>query len=424
MMRLLYSLIWYLALPVLLLRLWWRGRLAPAYRRRWAERLALGYPQPAGECVWIHVVSVGEALAAAPLIRALLARHPGTRLLVTTTTPTGSDRVRDLFGDQVVHVYCPWDLPGALSRFFRAFRPRLILVMETELWPNLVAQAARRQVPVVLVNGRLSEKSFRGYARFSALVRPMMASLSALLVQTDAEAQRFVSLGANASVVQVTGSIKFDLEIEAGLRQQAQGLREQCGQRPVWIAASTHAGEDEIVIDAHRQIMRDFPDALLLLVPRHPERFDRVAQLVVQSGLGLARRSQGQSPAGCQVYLCDTMGELLMLFGVADVALVAGSMLPPLGGHNLLEPAAWETPVISGPFVHNFKAIAEWLDEAGGLVQVAGANELASQVMALLGDGDARRARGRAAAAVVARHRGALGRVVQGVEEFWPASAD
>lgn len=420
-MRVLYTLFWYSLLPFLYARLWWRGRKAPAYRRRWRERLALGPGrQRLRGAVWIHAVSVGETLAAAPLIRALLEKYPDTPLVVTTTTPTGSERVRALFGDSVTHVYCPWDIPGALSRFFRAFDPRLVLVMETELWPNMVAAARRREVPVMLVNGRLSERSFRGYARFGGLVRDMMASFQRLMVQTGEEAERFRRLGARADAVTVTGSIKFDLDIGDDVREQAASLRRRIGQRPVWIAASTHAGEDGVVLKAHRRLLEDFPDALLVLVPRHPERFQEMAFKVEQYRLSCARRSADDSPAHVQVYLADTMGELLMLFGTADVAFVGGSLVP-VGGHNLLEPAAWHAPVLTGPHLHNFQRIADLLDEAGGLTRVRDADALSAAVGGLFADGEKRRRRGEAAAGVVAAHRGALQRVLSLLAPSWPA---
>ena len=414
-MRIVYSLLWYLLLPLLLWRLWWRGRRAPAYRLRWRERLALGYGKSTLEqCIWVHVVSVGETLAAAPMIRALLQRYPELPLLVTTTTPTGSERVRALFGDTVTHVYCPWELPGALRRFFAAFNPRLVVVMETELWPNLVAEAARRKVPVVLANGRLSAGSARGYGRLPALVRPMLEAFERLFVQTREEADRFMALGAPAERVEVTGSIKFDLQIDAALRQQVQQLRRQIGQRPVWIAASTHPGEDEQVLAAHRRLLQTQPDALLVLVPRHPERFHDVARLVTGQDMSLARRSRSQSPADCQVYLADTMGELLMLYGSADVAFVAGSWAP-VGGHNLLEPAAWGLPVLSGPVLHNFTAIAALLEEAGGLSLVEDGEALAGELAGLFADAGRRQRQGDAAMAVVDAHRGALERLLQGL---------
>ncbi len=419
-MRLLYTLLWYLLLPVLFARLWWRGRRAPEYRRRWGERLALGLgPLRLRASVWIHAVSVGEVLAAAPLIRALLERYPATPLVVTTTTPTGSERVRALFDDRVTHVYCPWDLPGALTRFHRAFDPRLVLVMETELWPNLVRAADRRGVPVMLINGRLSLSSYRGYARLPALTGPMMGALTRVLVQTEEESDRFRHLGARAEAVDVTGNIKFDLSLSETVRDQAGELRRGFGQRPVWIAASTHEGEDEPVLEAHRRVREARPDALLVLVPRHPERFDPVAALIGEYGFDSVRRSTGADIGDAGVYLADTMGELLMLLGTADAAFVGGSLVP-VGGHNLLEPAAWALPVLSGPRLHNFEHVARLLERADALTQARDADELGRSITALLNDETERRRQGEAGAAVVAAHRGALQRVVSSVAEFWP----
>lgn len=420
-MRILYSGLWYALMPALFLRLWWRGRRAPAYRARWRERLALGLPRQPGPTVWVHAVSVGETLAAAPMIRELLARHPATPLVVTTTTPTGSEQVQKLFGDQVLHVYCPWDTPDALARFFRAFRPALVVILETELWPNLVAAAAARKVPVWLVNGRLSERSFRGYDRLRALVRPMLQRFAGLMVQTEAEAQRFVQLGAPAERIEVTGSVKFDLLLDDDLRTRAATLREQWGARPVWIAASTHPGEEEQVLAAHQQLRAQLPDALLVLVPRHPERFDQIAEQIERAGLTRVRRSTGQ-PVTPQtaVYLGDTMGELLMLFGACDVAFVGGSLVT-LGGHNLLEPAAWGRPVLSGPNRFNFERIAELLEESAALITVTDAPSLATAVAGLLSDADSRTRQGEAARAVVAAHGGALARVLARLARVWPS---
>lgn len=420
-MRILYSGLWYALMPALFLRLWWRGRRAPAYRARWRERLALGLPRQPGPTVWVHAVSVGETLAAAPMIRELLARHPATPLVVTTTTPTGSEQVQKLFGDQVLHVYCPWDTPDAVARFFRAFRPALVVILETELWPNLVAAAAARKVPVWLVNGRLSERSFRGYDRLRALVRPMLQCFAGLMVQTEAEAQRFVQLGALAERIEVTGSVKFDLLLDDDLRTRAATLREQWGARPVWIAASTHPGEEEQVLAAHQQLRAQLPDALLVLVPRHPERFDQIAEQIEQAGLTRVRRSTGQ-PVTPQtaVYLGDTMGELLMLFGACDVAFVGGSLVT-LGGHNLLEPAAWGRPVLSGPNRFNFERIAELLEESAALITVTDAPSLATAVAGLLSDADSRTRQGEAARAVVAAHGGALARVLARLARVWPS---
>ena len=408
-MRIFYSALWYLLLPFLFLRLWLRGRQAPAYRQRWKERMAWGYrPGTLKNSLWVHAVSVGETLAAVPMIERLLADYPETPLLVTTTTPTGSERVKALFGDRVTHVYCPWELPTALNRFLRAFDPKTVIVLETELWPNLCAAVKRHGAKLMLMNGRLSEKSYRGYRKFPRLVRPMMARFDALAVQTPVEAKRYVALGAWPERVHAIGSVKFDMSLDDAVRQAAGDLRAAIGERPVWIAASTHPGEDEPVLAAHKALLETAPQTLLMLVPRHPERFDSVAQLVRQQGLGLARRSkQDTIAADTQVYLADTMGELLMLFGVADVAFVGGSLVP-VGGHNLLEPAGWGKPVLTGPHLHNFTAISNLLDDAGALTLVDNADALAIALQALFRYPDQRQRQGQAAAAVVEANRGAL----------------
>ncbi|WP_348720550.1 lipid IV(A) 3-deoxy-D-manno-octulosonic acid transferase [uncultured Alcanivorax sp.] len=408
-MRIFYSALWYLLLPFLFLRLWLRGRQAPAYRQRWKERMAWGYrPGTLKNSLWVHAVSVGETLAAVPMIERLLADYPQMPLLVTTTTPTGSERVKALFGDRVTHVYCPWELPTALNRFLRAFDPKTVIVLETELWPNLCAAVKRHGAKLMLMNGRLSEKSYRGYRKFPRLVRPMMARFDALAVQTPVEAKRYVALGAWPERVHAIGSVKFDMSLDDAVRQAAGDLRAAIGERPVWIAASTHPGEDEPVLAAHKALLETAPQTLLMLVPRHPERFDSVAQLVRQQGLGLARRSkQDTIAADTQVYLADTMGELLMLFGVADVAFVGGSLVP-VGGHNLLEPAGWGKPVLTGPHLHNFTAISNLLDDAGALTLVDNADALAIALQALFRYPDQRQRQGQAAAAVVEANRGAL----------------
>ena len=417
-MRIFYSALWYLLLPFLFLRLWLRGRQAPAYRQRWKERMAWGYrPGTLKNSLWVHAVSVGETLAAVPMIERLLADYPDTPLLVTTTTPTGSERVKALFGDRVTHVYCPWELPTALNRFLRAFDPKTVIVLETELWPNLCAAVKRHGAKLMLMNGRLSEKSYRGYRKFPRLVRPMMARFDALAVQTPVEAKRYVALGAWPERVHAIGSVKFDMSLDDAVRQAAGDLRAAIGERPVWIAASTHPGEDEPVLAAHKALLETAPQTLLMLVPRHPERFDSVAQLVRQQGLGLARRSkQDTIAADTQVYLADTMGELLMLFGVADVAFVGGSLVP-VGGHNLLEPAGWGKPVLTGPHLHNFTAISNLLDDAGALTLVDNADALAIALQGLFRHPERCQSQGQAAAAVVEANRGALEKGLQLISE-------
>lgn len=387
MNRTLYTLLFHLGLPLVAIRLWLRARKAPAYARRIGERFAINLPamQPGG--IWVHAVSVGESIAAAPMIRALLERYPQLPITVTCMTPTGSERIQALFAGEprIQHCYLPYDLPWAAARFLERVKPRLGVIMETELWPNHIHQCAKRGIPVALANARLSARSAKGYARFSGLTRPMLEEMSLIAVQTEAEAERFRLLGARPECVEVTGSIKFDLSIDPQLPIKARDLREQWQtlERPVWIAASTHEGEDEILLSAHRQLLASYPNGLLILVPRHPERFNSVFQLCQREGFATVRRSSGEPVvAQTQVLLGDTMGELLFLYALADIAFVGGSLVPN-GGHNLLEPAALAKPVLSGPHLFNFLEIAAKLREAAALEEVEDAQGLALTVQRL-----------------------------------------
>ena len=419
MNRTLYTLLFHLGLPILAVRLWLRARKAPAYGQRLGERFGFKLPPMQQGGIWVHAVSVGESIAAAPMIRELLERHPQLPITVTCMTPTGSERIRALFAGQprVQHCYLPYDLPWASARFLDHVRPVLAVIMETELWPNHIHQCARRNIPVALANGRLSERSARGYARFARLTRPMLAEMSLLAVQTEAEADRFRQLGARPDCVQVTGSIKFDLKVDAALLERAGQLRKQwqMGGRPVWIAASTHEGEDEIILQAHRQLLRTHADALLILVPRHPERFKSVHALCEQLRFSTVRRSQSIDPgAQTQVLLGDTMGELLFLYALADIAFVGGSLVAN-GGHNLLEPAALSRPVLSGPHLFNFLEIAALLRSAGALQEVDDADALAGAVQRLIElPRDAARL-GAAGLAVMQANQGALERLLAGL---------
>jgi 3-deoxy-D-manno-octulosonic-acid transferase len=410
-MRHLYTALLYLATPAILLRLLWSGRRNRAYWRRWPERFGYVPAPPAAGGIWLHAVSVGEVIAALPLIERLLARHPGRAVIVTTSTPTGSDRVRAALGDRVTHLYLPYDLPGAVHRFVDTLRPGLGVIMETELWPNLVACCAARGIPVVLANARLSAGSAAGYRRVGRLTRGLLRNLAAIAAQAEDDARRLVELGADPARVEVTGSIKFDQEIDRQTVAAGQELRAALGaRRPCWIAASTHEGEEAAVLDAHAAVRARLPEALLLLVPRHPERFDRVAALVAARGFAAARRSAGTVPAGVAVYLGDTMGELPLLYAAADVAFVGGSLVPT-GGHNPLEPAALGLPLLAGPHLHNFQRIAGLLGAAGALETVSDGSELGLQVAGYLADPARAAAAGTAGRGVVAQNRGALDRL-------------
>ena len=404
----------YLAVPVIAVRLWLRSRQAPAYAKRIGERFALSLPEFRQGGIWLHAVSVGESIAAAPVIKALQQQYPDLPITVTCMTPTGSERIQSMFGDSVQHCYLPYDLPLASKRFFKRLRPRLAIVMETELWPNHINQCTRLNIPVVLANGRLSARSARGYGRFPKLVAPMLKQISAFAVQSAIEAQRFIDLGARPETVAVTGSIKYDLRVADEVPKQAQALREQwqATQRPLWIAASTHEGEDGLVLAAHQQLLKQFPEALLILVPRHPERFESVYALCLEQGMRVQRRStQAMVSAAHQVLLGDTMGELLLLYALADVALVGGSLIEH-GGHNMLEPVALAKPTLTGPHYFNFLEIAEQLLEAGGLQEVADTSELVQAVVQLWSNGEQVRIMCNAGQQVLQRNQGALQRLL------------
>lgn len=419
MNRHLYTLLFHLALPLILVRLLLRARKASAYAGRVGERFGFALPAFRQGGIWVHAVSVGESIAAAPMIRELMARYPDLPMTVTCMTPTGSERIRALFGDQVQHCYLPYDLPWAMARFLKRLKPRLAIVMETELWPNLVNQCQVRGIALVLANGRLSERSAKGYARFAKLTAPMLRQLSWLAIQTPTEAERFKRLGARTEAVTVTGSIKFDLHVDPELLRRAKVLREQWQaiQRPIWIAASTHAGEDQVLLQAHQQLLQQHPNALLILVPRHPERFNAVLALCQAQGSTVRRSSGELVTPSTQILLGDTMGELLFLYALADVAFVGGSLVAN-GGHNLLEPAALGKPVLSGPHLFNFLDISQMLREAGALREVADADALVCELRQLFEQPERAQQMAQAGLAVLQANQGALQRLLDGLQRL------
>ncbi len=409
----LYTALLYLVIPLVLLRFLWRSLSAPDYRRRVAERFGRLPRLPAQGGLWVHAVSVGEVQASAPLIKRLLRDHPELPIIVTTTTPTGSRRLREQFGERVMHVYAPYDVPLVVRRFLAAVRPCLAVFIETEVWPNILEQCRRAGIPTVLANARLSERSARSYTKLGGLTRETFGKLGLVAAQTEVDAQRFIALGAMPAQVVVTGSIKFDARLPPSLQEQSAAIKHGWGEdRPVWIAASTHEGEDEQVLEVHRRVLDALPDALLVLVPRHPERFPRVGQLAEKQGFRMVKRSTGRPcDAGTQIFLGDSMGELPMFFAAADLAFMGGSLVPH-GGHNPLEPAASGVPVVTGSHVFNFSAITEMLLAAHAAVQVASAAELAETVIAWLGDASLRARIGENGRQVVEQNRGALDRLV------------
>lgn len=405
-MRLIYSLLLYLMVPGVLARLAWRGFRSRGYWQRWNERFGFVAPL-SGPLIWLHAVSVGEVRASAPLVKALLAAYPDHRILITTMTPTGANTVRELFVDTVAHYYAPYDLPGVVRRFLNRTRPRLALIMETELWPNLFYHCRARAIPLVLVNVRMSEKSARGYRRFAMLSRATLENVTIVAAQTRDDAERMRALGAAA--VEVVGNIKFEMELPRDLSAKAASLRRGLGQRPVWVAASTRAGEEQQVLQAFAQLRPAFPELLLVLVPRHPERFESVAKLCIQGGFTLQRRSLQRDglAADTAILLGDTMGELLLFYAAADVAFIGGSLVP-LGGQNLLEAAALAVPTVFGPHMYNFEEISRLALKRGAARQVHNASELAEALADYLRNEAARRTAGEAGREMVAENRGAL----------------
>lgn len=406
-MRYLYIFMGYLAIPFIFIRIFFRSFKAPAYRQRLGERLGF-YPFKFDRCIWVHAVSVGETIAALPLIKALQARYPDLPMLVTTMTPTGAARVQSSLGDSVAHAYLAYDLPDAVSRFLKAAQPVIGIIIETELWPNLLAACHEKKIPVCLLNARLSEKSARGYQRIGSLTRDMLQNLAVIAANGNMDAERFIFLGAPAERVIVTGNIKFDLELPDDLISRASALRDVLGrERFIWIAASTHAGEEEIILAAHKKILEINPHALLIIVPRHPDRFDTVAKLCEQLFKTVRRSQQSACQPDVKVYVGDTMGELLLLYAVADVAFVGGSLIPR-GGHNVLEPAVLAKPVLTGPHVFNFVEICDLLFAAKALIKVNDGDELATQLIAMLQHPESGVQMGQRARSVIDGNRGAL----------------
>ncbi len=428
-MRHFYTLLLYLAAPFALLRLLWKSRQLAGYRGRIGERFGF-VPRPSGDAiaVWVHAVSVGEALAAQPLIEALLARYGERSIWVTTTTPTGSARVIAAFGDRVHHSYAPYDLPDVVSRFLDRVRPARFVVMETELWPNLFRACCVRGIPLTIANARLSPRSFRGYGRVRGFARDTLSDVTMIAAQSKSDAARFRTLGGVRERVRVIGNLKFDLNLPEASLDDGSLLRARFGARPVWIAASTHDGEEAAALDAHAALVELQPDALLVLVPRHPQRFDAVWSLIEDTGLRSERRSRlaaldksGHAPdlSAAQVFLGDSMGEMFLYLAMADVAFVGGSLVD-VGGHNVLEPAALGLPVLFGPQMHNFEAARALLLEKIAAVEVADAAQLAEELAVLLASPDRCRAMGAAGAAAVAGNRGALKRLLTIIEAQTP----
>jgi len=425
-MRLLYTLAWWLALPLVLARLWLRGRQEPGYRRHWGERLGF-YPRqaaPAPDTIWLHAVSVGETRAAEPLVDALLAQWPDCRIVLTHMTPTGRATGKALFakhGARLLQSYLPYDTGAMPARFIRHFAPRICILMETEVWPNLIRQCNRYKVPVVLANARLSQRSLGKAQRLGKLIAEAARGITLVAAQTQDDADRVRQLGVRDVVV--TGSIKFDVVVPEAALATGAALRAAIGQRPVLLCASTREGEEQLILDAYARASLP-ADALLLIVPRHPQRFDEVEKLILSRGLAVQRRSglaqDDAVAAGTQVLLGDSMGEMFAYYAACDCAFVGGSLLP-LGGQNLIEPAALGKPVLIGPHTFNFALVTEQAIAAGGAALVADADALMAQASALLQDPARLSFMGAQALAFANQHRGATPRTIKAIQPLLSA---
>jgi len=428
-MRLLYVLLAYLLAPVFCAVLLWRGFRERGYWSHFSERFGFGNVS-SERSIWVHAVSMGEVQAAAALIRSLREKYPEIPIVVTTVTATGRERVQALFGEKVQVRYLPLDLPGTVQRFFERVKPRIAIIFETELWPNLYHECGRRRVPLILASARISPRSVSRYRRMAGLFKETLAQGIIIAAQGEGDAERFRSIGANPKQTHVTGNIKFDLTLPPDVAAQGLALRERyvptrpspaCGggpgrRHPVWIAGSTHAGEEQVILDAHRRVRQTHPDALLILVPRHPNRFTEVADWLTREGANYVRRSQeASSNAVTEILLVDTLGELLLFYAASDVAFVGGSLVP-IGGHNLLEPAALGLPVLTGPHNFNGADVAKLLIERGAAAVVHDANELSEKVSALLADSGARARIGTLGRASIEGSRGALGNLLSLIE--------
>jgi 3-deoxy-D-manno-octulosonic-acid transferase len=418
LVRYVYSALFYLALPFLIIRLLWKSRRNPAYRQRMLERF--GFVRVCFEkSIWVHAVSVGESLIAVALIKKLKMHYPNLPIVVTTMTPTGAARINAALGDSVTHLYVPYDVPTAVNRFLNRTQPVVTIVVETELWPNFFTACQQRNIPIVIANGRLSVNSYQGYMSIGFATRYMLSKVALLMAQGRADADRFIALGMNPDKVMVTGNIKFDLEVPADIVKRGESLRAEIApNRPVWIAASTHGGEEEIILKAHEYIRASYQNALLILVPRHPERFTAVADLVKDNGFTVARRSEGAAcTEAVAVYLADTMGEMFLMYAASDVAFVGGSLVP-VGGHNVLEPAALAKPVITGLQLFNFTDISELLVQADALVKINEAGALSQAVIDYFAHPELAKQKGENALRVVKTNRGALEKHIEAISHF------
>ncbi len=417
-MRYIYTLFLYLSLPFILLRLAWKGKKNPAYRARIQERFLLGQQAKQPVDVWLHAVSLGEVVAAKMLIEAML--EAKQKVLITTMTPSGSEQVTRLFGERVQHQYVPYDLPWVLRRFFRQYQPRVAVIMETELWPNLMTEAKKHGVPLFIANARISDKAYPSYLRVRWFFKPLWQCVTGVFAQSKLDAERFCALGAPAEKVSVLGNMKSDLKISHDVSKPVRLLKEAWGNtRPVVIAASTHEGEEEQVLSVLAELQKAVPGVVLLVAPRHSERFNAVYELACRHDFKAARRSDLNSVTPeAEVVVLDSMGELLGFYDLSDYAFVGGSLVS-IGGHNVLEPIALEVPVVCGVFMQNSKQLCDELLQAGAMQQVPDAKGMVEVFRELHRNSELREAQIRRATEALKLSQGAVARHVEAIETYW-----
>ena len=416
-----YTFLFYISLPFIFIRLVWRARRNPDYAKRWSERLGV-VPYFISDCIWWHCVSVGETLAAVPLIKALKKKYPDKAILVTTMTPTGSEQVKKQLGDLVFHVYAPYDLPVMWARFLKKVKPRLLIIMETEIWPNMLKACHDNNIKIILNNARLSEKSYKKYYYLKSSVSIILNYINYIMTQSQEDADRFVKLGVLPDKLSVTGNIKFDSVIPENILVQATLLKKQWGvSRPVFIAASTHPGEEESILAVFEKIVIKYPDLLLILVPRHPERAPDIMKLIEKYNYTVITRTEKKLPDNTtQIFLINTLGELLLFYAASDIAFVGGSLVPH-GGHNVLEPAACGLPVMTGEYVYNFSHITELLLKSGGLIKVSGpeySNNMHNSILDLLANPDKRITMGKHNINMIKQNQGVLAKQLCIIEQY------
>ncbi|MFA6038583.1 MAG: lipid IV(A) 3-deoxy-D-manno-octulosonic acid transferase [Legionellales bacterium] len=407
----LYSILFACLIPVILLRLYWRGCKAPDYRKRIAQRFGIYSQDFIKHGICLHAVSVGELMAARPLITKIKNEYPHLLLTITTTTPTASKQVEIIFGSSVQHVYLPYDYPFAVKRFLAAFKPRLFIIMETEIWPNLFYYLKQQQTPLVIANARLAEKSLRGYKKLKFFFAPVLRNVTCIAAQSQMDADHFKQLGATS--VQVMGNLKFDVTVPEDLVKRAHQIKKSFLQKNSWIASSTHPAEEDLIIATAIAVKKQIPDALCIIAPRHPERFNALADKCLAQGLKIARHSQAQSVvADTDILVADTLGELFYFYGLADIAVVCGSFAP-IGGHNVLEPASLGMPIIVGPQMFHFKTILQDFLQHDALLQIPYGDDLLPTLLELFSDKVTAEKMGMRAHDLVLKNQGAVLKVFQ-----------